>query len=246
MTTTVDETPTGRRPTRRSAPARLHRASTRDRLVEAAVHEFAVNGFAGASTRAIAEAAGSHQPQINYFFGSKVELWQTVVAELFADLGRSMSDIDTGDEPGAVLASVIERFVRYTHRRPELNQILYHEFASPGDRLDWLVDAFTGPAFADFHRWWDAAAAAGETAVVDRRVVFHLFVGAASLLPVAIAEATRQFGTDPAELADAPSDLVTAHALSLVGLFLPGRVRPDRLFVDAPPERALDLDRATR
>ena len=45
-------------------------------LLDAALVEFAAHGFAGASTRAIAERAGAHQPQINYHFSSKEALWQ--------------------------------------------------------------------------------------------------------------------------------------------------------------------------
>ena len=50
----------------------------RQSLIEAATVEFARNGFAGASTRAIAIRAGAHQPQINYHFSSKEALWRAV------------------------------------------------------------------------------------------------------------------------------------------------------------------------
>ncbi|NBR91752.1 MAG: TetR/AcrR family transcriptional regulator, partial [Rhodobacteraceae bacterium] len=50
--------------------------------------EFARNGFAGASTRAIAIRAGAHQPQINYHFSSKEALWRAVVDDLFNSFRR--------------------------------------------------------------------------------------------------------------------------------------------------------------
>jgi len=59
-------------------------AITRASLIEAAVHEFAAHGFDGASTRAIATRAGVHQPQINYHFESKLDLWRAAVDWLFA------------------------------------------------------------------------------------------------------------------------------------------------------------------
>jgi AcrR family transcriptional regulator len=52
-------------------------------LLEAAAIEFAANGFEGASTRRIAARAGAHQPQINYHFSSKEDLWKATVARLF-------------------------------------------------------------------------------------------------------------------------------------------------------------------
>ncbi|MCY7300024.1 MAG: TetR/AcrR family transcriptional regulator [Ilumatobacteraceae bacterium] len=51
--------------------------ATRASLLDAAIHEFAAHGFDGASTRAIATRAGVHQPQINYHFASKLDLWRS-------------------------------------------------------------------------------------------------------------------------------------------------------------------------
>lgn len=174
-------------------------------------------GFDGASTRRIADAAGSHQPQINYFFGSKTDLWRAVVEDLYVDLQKTMDDVDTFATPADVLGSVIRAFVRFAHRRPELHQMLIHEFTAATERLDWVVDTFTGPAFADFHQLWDAAVATGVAAPIDRRVAFHVFVGAASLLPVARAEARRQLGDEADD-----ADLIHVHAEALVALLLPG------------------------
>ncbi len=192
---------------------------TRRRLLDAARSEFAVVGFDGASTRRIATAASSHQPQINYFFGSKDVLWRAVVEDLYIDLHASMAEIDRFDPPGEVLAAVIAAFVRFAHRRPELHQILFHEFSAASERLDWFIEIFSGPSFVDFHKMWDAVVASGEAADIDPRVAFHIFVGAASLLPVARAEAAQQLGA-----AADDDDLLHAHATSLVQLLLPGRL----------------------
>ncbi|MCP3854227.1 MAG: helix-turn-helix transcriptional regulator, partial [Actinomycetia bacterium] len=54
--------------------------------MEAALVEFAANGFDGASTRAIASRAGAHQPQINYHFESKDELWRLCLERLLGEL----------------------------------------------------------------------------------------------------------------------------------------------------------------
>jgi AcrR family transcriptional regulator len=54
--------------------------------------EFAAHGFEGASTRAIATAAGTHQPQINYHFDSKDELWKAAVDHLFDRLDQAVSE----------------------------------------------------------------------------------------------------------------------------------------------------------
>jgi AcrR family transcriptional regulator len=60
-----------------------------EELLDAALVEFAAHGFEGTSTRAIAQRAGCHQPQINYHFASKEQLWQAAVDRLFGQLGEA-------------------------------------------------------------------------------------------------------------------------------------------------------------
>ncbi len=63
-------------------------------LLEAAATEFAAHGFAGASTRRIAERAGAHQPQINYHFTSKEQLWRATVDHLFGLMDAALAGLD--------------------------------------------------------------------------------------------------------------------------------------------------------
>jgi TetR/AcrR family transcriptional regulator len=53
-------------------------------ILESALVEFGAMGFAGASTRSIAERIDAHQPQISYHFESKWSLWCAAVDHLFA------------------------------------------------------------------------------------------------------------------------------------------------------------------
>ena len=54
---------------------------TRNRLIEAAVHVFARKGYASASVREIAEAAGVTKPALYYHFGSKEGLLVTILRQ---------------------------------------------------------------------------------------------------------------------------------------------------------------------
>ena len=57
-------------------PRQRQRAEERrDQVIEAAIEEFAVNGYAAASTAAIAKRAGISQPYIYALFPSKMELF---------------------------------------------------------------------------------------------------------------------------------------------------------------------------
>src|SRR6185437_11463293 len=60
--------------TRKSATER------RDEILAAALHEFAAHGLHGASTEAIAKAAGISQPYVFRLFGTKKELFKATVA----------------------------------------------------------------------------------------------------------------------------------------------------------------------
>jgi AcrR family transcriptional regulator len=57
----------------------------REAVLEAALEEFAARGLSGASTEAIAAAAGISQPYVFRLFGTKKELFKAVVARCFRE-----------------------------------------------------------------------------------------------------------------------------------------------------------------
>jgi len=209
-----------------TAPAkgrlRVNRGSldVRDRLIEAALAEFAARGYDGASTRTIAAKAEAHQPQINYHFQSKDELWRAAVERLLDEMAATMAEhtegIDRHDD-AAMLAAIIGGLVHFAARRPELNRIMMHEGTTLGPRLTWLVDNHLEWRFADLVYRWDAVTALGVAAPLPSGILYHLLLGAASLLYANAPEA-RLLGVDP----DSP-ELIEAHAEALVSMLLPGR-----------------------
>ena len=62
----------------------------RERIVEAALEAFAEKGFRGASTREIAERAGTNQGLITYHFRSKEELWRAAADRIIGLLGTRL------------------------------------------------------------------------------------------------------------------------------------------------------------
>lgn len=66
-------------------PARADGALARRRLLEAALHLFAEQGFEKTSTREIADAAGVNLGSINYYFGDKASLYRAVFCESFCE-----------------------------------------------------------------------------------------------------------------------------------------------------------------
>jgi AcrR family transcriptional regulator len=72
-----------------SATTRLTAEERRDEIVAAASIEFAVGGYAGTSTDAIARRAGVSQPYLFQLFGTKKELFIAAVRDCFARTHRT-------------------------------------------------------------------------------------------------------------------------------------------------------------
>ena len=65
---------------------RYDASATRSRLVEAAIHEFAAHGLAGARVDRIADAAAANKRAIYDYFANKQGLFDTAVARVTGDL----------------------------------------------------------------------------------------------------------------------------------------------------------------
>jgi TetR/AcrR family transcriptional regulator len=186
--------------------------AVRIRLFEAALDQFASRGFDAASTRDIATAAATHQPQINYHFGSKLGLWQWVIDSLFVELDDELADVAAGDAD-VVLADLCRRFVRFAARRPELNRIMVHESTTDSPRLSWMVERHIRHRFALLS---GLCLRLDPTTVptTDPVVFYYCMVGASSLMAVSEKEARLLVGSNPVhERVDAHADAVAAMLL---------------------------------
>ncbi len=213
---TTDTRPPSKAGTTRRRQARA--TATRSALLDAALQEFAAHGFEGASTRRIAAAAGTHQPQINYHFESKDALWKAAVDHLFARLDRAvgehLGETDPGWDTRAGFAANVRAFVRAAAGLPELNRIMVQEATIDSERLQWIVDTHTRPRFDVVTGQWSRLRADGVVADIDEVVLYYSLVGAASLAYVNAPEA-RRLGHDT--LADS---FIDAHADALVTMFV--------------------------
>ena len=91
----------------------------REAVLEAALTEFADNGFEGTSTDAIARRAGISQPYLFSLFGTKKELFTAAVERCFADTleqFRAAAEGLTGEE---ALEAMGQAYVVQLDRRDE-------------------------------------------------------------------------------------------------------------------------------
>src|SRR5437763_9825109 len=64
---------------------------SRERILDAAVEEFAANGYAGARVEAIARRAGLNKQLISHHFGGKEGLYRAVMEERFGRPGGELN-----------------------------------------------------------------------------------------------------------------------------------------------------------
>jgi AcrR family transcriptional regulator len=84
---------------RRNAAMRKPKAPEANRagIVAAAIDEFALRGFKGASMDAIAARTHTTRAMINYYFGSKEKVYQAVLEHCYSEIRHAESFLDLED-----------------------------------------------------------------------------------------------------------------------------------------------------
>lgn len=181
---------------RRARPDRG--AETRQRLVEAALEVFGRLGFEGATTRQIAQQAGTNLAAINYHFGSK-EALHIAVAEHIATrimvlVGPALMAADspeafaTPEAARAGLIRMIESFADTILGEKEAEQwarFIVREQMQPTQAFD-VVYRFTGAAHGLGTRL--VAAATGQSPE-DENVKLRVFTFMGQVLVFRVAQA---------------------------------------------------------
>ena len=196
-------------------------ASTRERILNAALATFSEQGFDGATTRAIATRAGVNLGLIPYYFGGKEGLWREAVDRAFGDLRRGLADVLGA--PGAAggrerAAALIRGYVRFVAAHPEFVRLMHEEGKRDSRRMRWLVDRHVRPLFeATCSMIEQGGPISRLPAGVDPLHFYYILAGAVGILFHQAPECRRLTGTDPRHAA-----VVEAHADTLVHLLLGG------------------------
>lgn len=112
----------------------------RDRIIEAAIYEFAEHGFDSANINVIAQKAGISVGSIYKYFGSKEDLFLTVIHTGVETLKGVLEEIMHGEED---LPRRIEKIIRaiqsYSRSNAQLTK-LYNEMATEShSELVWKI-----------------------------------------------------------------------------------------------------------
>ncbi|MEM8935011.1 MAG: helix-turn-helix domain-containing protein, partial [Pseudomonadota bacterium] len=112
----VDAKKSGERPARRRRPQERAEA-TKNKLLEAAVFEFADRGFDAVTIRDIEVRADVQRGLLSYHFGDKESLWKASVDKLFLgyrEFQKARADIDKDLPDREVLSFRIRNYVRFS------------------------------------------------------------------------------------------------------------------------------------
>ncbi len=156
---------------------------SRQRILAAALSEFAEKGFAGARVRAIAERAGVNSQLISYYFGGKEGLYDEIMRrwrEQEAQMERRNA------QHGLSFADLVDAYVSAAREQPELIRVLVWDGlnqTTPASALK-IEEAKEPPEVADLR----GRQASGEIAAdLDPAYLLIAIMGAA-VAPVTIPQ----------------------------------------------------------
>lgn len=185
-------------------------------ILAAARRLFAAHGFAGTSTRSIAEAAGVNLAMIHYYFGNKEQLYRQVVEREFSRLFAFVKEMTVREpDPAAFLAAMPGHVMTMSRDNPELRQLLIREMIDGAPRLPALVREMGDRGPLGLRRHLAALAASAEAGGLTGAIpTAHLLViifaighGTMAFAPL-LAEV---FGLDPRD-PEAAADLAASAA----------------------------------
>lgn len=204
------------KPRKRRKPGRPARSQNqREHLLDTAVACYARDGVTATSARTIAAAAGVTPALVNYYFGSKEQLLEAVVAERLIPIVHGIrSGIEAaGDEPRELIVAFVRGLHAAVARHPWLPALWVREILTEGGALRDLLFEHVAPHIAGrLAERFAAAQRRGDLpASVDPRLLVVSLVGL-TLFPLAAASIWRRmFAAD-----DIDADVLAAHTLALL------------------------------
>lgn len=112
----------------RSKPRIRDADATKARILKAALNEFARNGFGGARVDVIAEKADANKRMLYHYFGSKEDLFQTVLENAYIDIRDAEQKLALDHLPPKEALARLVRFTwEYYLKHPEFITLVNSE-----------------------------------------------------------------------------------------------------------------------
>ncbi len=122
-----------------SPPARRPRTriqkEKREIILEAALEVFSSQGFRGATIDQIAEAAGMSKPNLLYYFRSKDEIHETLIARLMRTWLAPLRELADEGDPITEIRSYIRRKLEMARDYPRESRLFANEILQGAPRI---------------------------------------------------------------------------------------------------------------
>jgi TetR/AcrR family transcriptional regulator len=172
-----------RKPLRRRTQQRT--IETRQKIMKAALAEFARRGFENTSTREIADSARVPHSLVIYHFGKKDDLWYETVKEAVGHYTKhsfgALEPVGEGDS-AARLKKIFARYIRFSAEFPDFFRMMTHENMLGSKRLSWLVKNHVEPLTRHLTELIRRAQKQGTFVKGDPLRLLYIFLGTATVL----------------------------------------------------------------
>lgn len=113
---------------------------TRERILQAALEEFADKGKDGARMQGIADRAEVNKALLHYYFRSKDELYHEVIRDFLSQVLENITHVqpNPADMEGTIKA-VIDAYMGMIHENPKFPRIMLRQMLD-GESLDTFFD----------------------------------------------------------------------------------------------------------
>ena len=201
-------------------PIGAKRRLNETRILRAAERVFAEQGFAAASTAAIARIAGLPKANLHYYFRTKKALYGRVLENIIARWVETSDPIQAGADPRRALSAYIAGKIEYSRRRPYASKVFANEILHGAPSI-------AGRLRGDLKAWLEAKcrviegwSAAGKMRRVDAKHLFFIIWAATQTYADFDVQAAALLGRRKLRPADfrAAKALVTLMVLSACGL----------------------------
>ena len=126
--------------TARTRPRTRIQREKQDRILEAALEVFSVNGFRGATIDQIAEAAGMSKPNLLYYFPRKDDIYQRLIAELLVMWLAPLQEMDAEGDPIPEIRSYIRRKLEMARDFPRESRLFANEILQGAPRILGMLE----------------------------------------------------------------------------------------------------------
>ena len=197
----------------------LPAGARRERILEAAITEFAERGFEGTTWRAVAERAGVTQGLIRFYFDDKEGLWRAAFRRAHERRLDGMPPPAALPGQGApdreAVAAWAHAYAVHVARFPQEARMLVREGEMGSERMVWAADEVLRAAQGEFLEGVEVLQSHGWFAGFAPLQVLYLLAGAAQYVFLVPGEVAAVAGDDPTTDA-----YVHAHADAVVRLFM--------------------------